>query len=216
MNDDWRLRVTMGARVQAADLGQQLSSGSVEHSLESGAGDRVAVSVDGDEVFVYAGTREQAARASDAITSLASARGWTIASTELRRWHPAAEEWEDPDAPLPSSPSELAAEHEELVESEREESARYGFSEYEVRIDAHTHRDTVTLAARLRDEGYPVLRRWKYLLIGAADEDSAQALADRLQPELPPGGTLTVEASLAAIEAETPPNPFAWFGGLGG
>jgi hypothetical protein len=59
------------------------------------------------------------------------------------------------------------------------------------------------------------VRRWRYLLISAADEDSARMLADRLTAECPPGCTVTVEASLAAVAADTPANPFAVFGGLG-
>ncbi len=85
-----------------------------------------------------------------------------------------------------------------------------------MRVQCASHRDTVQLAHRLRSEGIPYLRRWRYVLIGATDEESAAALAERLSAEAPPGSTVTTEASLAAIDAETPANPFAVFGGLGG
>jgi len=215
MNDDWRVQATLTNHAHAAELGELLGRGAVEHDLATAAGERVVVSVDAHELFLYAGTREQAELASEAVTRLAGERRWEV-TTELRHWHPVAEEWEDPDAPLPSGEASVAGEHAELVAHERAESRSLGFSEYEVRVGCASHRDTVELAQRLRSEGIPYLRRWRYLLIGAADEDAAAALAQRLSGEAPAGCTFTVEASLAAIRAEAPSNPFAVFGGLGG
>jgi hypothetical protein len=214
MNDDWRLRVTLRSSAAAAELGEALRRGRLEHELAASAAERVIVSVDGRELFVYGGTREQLERARQAIAALAGTRGWE-ADAELRHWHPTAEQWEDPDVPLPQSDSELAAERLERVAREREESRELGFSEYEVRVQCESHHDAAALAERLRREGLRPLRRWRYLVVGAGDEDVAQALAERLTGELPPGSTVTVEGSLAAVAAETPPNPFAVFGGLG-
>ena len=215
MSDDWRLRVTLAGSGEASELADQLQHGSLEHGLASGAGERVAVSVDDAEVFLYADARPQLDRARDAIDTLAASRGWR-AEAELRRWHPAAEEWEDPDAPLPRDASGTAAEHAELIGHEREESAELGSSEWEVRIQCHSHHDTVELAERLAAEGMQPVRRWRFLLVGAADEDTARQLADRLTRETPAGCTVTVEGTGAAVRAELPPNPFAVFGGLGG
>jgi hypothetical protein len=215
MHDDFRIRAVLADSRQARELGERLERGEVPHELATGAQDRVIVSVDGPEVFLYADTLEQAQRARRAIEALARGQNWTV-ETEIKRWHPVAEEWDDPDAPLPAAPEDLAAEHAELVARERAESGALGFSAYEVRIQCATHRDTVTLAERLRDEGLPVVQRWRYLLVGATDEDSAAALADRITQEAPPGTTVTVEASLGEIAAETGFSPFAVFGGLGG
>jgi hypothetical protein len=214
MNDDWRVRARLADGVRAAELAELMQRGELEHGLQSGAGDRVIVSVDDRDVFVYAGTREQSEAALEAIRAAAGRRGWS-AEVELRRWHPEAEEWADPEAPLPATAEERAAEHAELVERERAESAAHGFGEWEVRVECASHRDTVRLSEQLEGEGVPSVRRWRYLLISAADEDSARMLADRLTAECPPGCTVTVEASLAAVAADTPANPFAVFGGLG-
>jgi len=214
MNDDWRIRATLTSDSRASELGELLGRG-VDHDLATTAGERVIVSVDDHCMFLYASTREQAERASETLTKLAGDRGWEI-TTELRRWHPTAEEWKDPDAPLPSTDAAVEQEHAELIERERLESTRLGFSEYEVRVGCPSHRDTVALAHRLRSEGIPYLRRWRYLLVGATDEESAAALAKRLSGEVPADCTVTTEASLAAVNAELPPNPFAVFGGLGG
>jgi hypothetical protein len=215
MSDDWRLRAGFADHRQALEVAQALQTGQLEHELDTGAGGRVAVSLDESQLFVYADTREQAERAGAAIVTLAGRENWPV-QTDLTRWHPESEEWENPDVPLPETGPELAAERAERTARERAESNALGFPEYEVRVECRSHGDTVALAERLGREGVPSTRRWRYLLIGAPDEESAKSLADRLVTEVPAGTTVTVEASLAAIAAETPPNPFAVFGGLAG
>ena len=61
-----------------------------------------------------------------------------------------------------------------------------------------------------------VVRRWKYLLVGADNEDQANQIAQRLQGELPGGARLEVEPSGTLAWQARPSNPFAVFGGLGG
>jgi hypothetical protein len=214
MNDDWRVQATCPSTATAAAFGEQLRGGQLEHELESTAGDRVVVSVDGHELFLYAGTRPQAEKAADAIKALAASAGASV-RTELRRWHPASEEWADADLPLPASEAAVAAEHAEVIERERAEAATLHYSEYEVRVETGSRHETIAVAERLRADGIPSLRRWNYLLVGATDEQSASALAARISGDAPAGTTVTVEASLAAVAAETPANPFAVFGGLG-
>ena len=85
-----------------------------------------------------------------------------------------------------------------------------------MRVGTSSHRETLELAEKLRAEGIPCLRRWRYLLIGVADEDAASKLADRVRTLVPADATVEVEASIRTVEAETPANPFAVFGGLGG
>ena len=68
----------------------------------------------------------------------------------------------------------------------------------------------------VRHRRIPYLRRWRYVLTGAADEVAAQQLAERLERDAPLGSRITVEGTAAAVRDESPPNPFAVFGGLGG
>ncbi len=215
MNDDWRVQVTCPNTATAERLGDALREGEFQHSMRDAAGDRVVVSVDAHELFLYAGERPQAERAAEAVKSAASDQGLTV-RTELRRWHPVSEEWVDADLPLPVDEAALAAEHAALIERERAESANLKFSEFEVRVRTGSHRETLELADKLREEGLSCLRRWRYLLIGAADEDAANALADHLRELAPADSRIEVEASVTAVAADTPPNPFAVFGGLGG
>ena len=221
MSDDWRLRVSLAEETQARDLAERLARFASQHELSSWFSKRVVVSRDDSEVFCYADTREQADAAERAIRSLAGEHGWQL-STELRRWHSAAEEWEDPDEPLPQSAAQLAGEHSELVEHEREESLAQGFPDFEVRVRCATREEAAQLAQRLRDEGIPNVHRWRFVVVGAADEDSANALAERIRREAPPRSEVSAEASVQEITAEAPEistpynNPFAVFGGLGG
>ena len=216
MSDDWRIEVGLFEHGRAHALTERLDAGKLGDDLEEEFGKRLVVSADPPNVFVYAGEREQAEAAETKIRALAAEHGWDI-ETQLRRWHPTAEEWEDPDKPLPTTDAERLAEHQALLAQEREDSDIRGYPEYEVRIECPSHHDTVKLDKRLRAEGFPTVRRWKYLLVGAADEDSANALAERLRGEAPQGSTVTAEASLRQTYDDEPTRgSFAIFGGLGG
>jgi len=215
MNDDWRLRVEFHEDGVAHALSERLNAAEIEHDLEKSFADRVIVSVDGAEVFAYAGTREQAERAEQLIRKVAAEHDWKLES-ELKHWHPTSEQWEDPDLPLPQTDADRLAEHAALMERERAESETRGYPEYEVRIQCRTHQETLELAERLRVNGLPAVQRWQYLLLGAVNEDAADELAVRVRELVPEGSTVTVEASLPALADGTPGNPFAIFGGLGG
>jgi hypothetical protein len=216
MSDDWRLKVALVDDGAAKALTERLEAERLGEDLEASVGDRVVVSGEGADVFIYADTREQADAAADVIRGLATEHKWDV-ELELKRWHPTAEEWKDPDVPLPQSDAERAAEHAQLVAKEREEGAERGYAPYEVKVQCSHHRETVNLADQLRGEGLPVIRRWRYLIVGASDEDSANALAERLRAEAPSGATVTAEVSERAAWDDDPGRgSFAWFGGLGG
>jgi hypothetical protein len=216
MSDDWRLQVGLFDDGAARELTERLAAERLGENVETAFGDQLIVSVDGPDVFCYAGERAHAELAADAIRTIAAERGWDV-ELRLKRWHPTAEEWEDADVPLPTTDAERAAEHAQRIAKEREESAARGYAEYEVRVQCSSHRETVELTERLEDEGLPVVRRWRYLLVGASDEDAANALAERLRAEAPPGSTVIAEVSQRALWDEDPARgSFAVFGGLGG
>ena len=215
MSDDWRLRIHLTEPGRGRLLAENLTAGQIDHELTQALADRAAVTHDEDDVFVYAATRQDAERATELAQSLASQRGWKV-ETQLAQWHPEAEEWESPDTPLPSTPDELAAEHAERIENEREEFQHQGYAEFEVRVQCQSRAEAVALQERLRSDGIPSLRRWRYVLVGAADEDAAQTLAQRISSEAPAGAVVRTEATGRAATEMAPGNPFALFGGLGG
>ncbi|HET9186128.1 MAG TPA: hypothetical protein VFN82_08255 [Solirubrobacterales bacterium] len=215
MNDDWRLQIDVHDESKARALTERLRADQLEHDLSAAFHDRVIVSQDGSTLFLYAGTREQAERAQEAVEADARRHDWTI-EVDLRHWHPSAEEWEGPDMPLPEDDAARLAEHEALIAREREQTAATGHPELEVRVDLPSRHDAVRFAEQLREEGLPAVHRWKFLLVGATDEDMAKELADRIRDEAPAGSRVNVEGTWAAAYAERPPNPFAVLGGLGG
>jgi|SRR5437764_10528127 len=215
MADDWRLRISFQGDSRADELRERLEATDLEHTLEDRFQDRVAVSADDDEVFAYAGTREQVEAVGELVRSEATEHGWQV-ELELRRWHPTAEDWEDPDNPLPTTDADKAAEHAALIERERQESAASGHPEFEVRVKFHSHHVAVEFADRLEQEGFAVARRWHFLLVGAPDEDTANALAERIRQQAPPGTVVNSEGSQLTVAEGSGGNPFAYFGGLGG
>jgi hypothetical protein len=215
VNDDWRLQVGVHDPEHIHQMVEQLEARELEHDLSTEFADRVIVSRDDATVFLYAGSREQIEAARDVVAGLGERHGWPL-SVDLKRWHQIAEDWEDPDKPPPSSDAEKAAEHEALMSAERQQSEQTGQPEYEVRIDLPSRHEAVHFAERLRNEGIPVVRRWKFVLVGAASEDDARALAERIREEAPPSSRIAVEGTWREAYAEGPPNPFAVLGGLGG
>jgi hypothetical protein len=215
MNDDWRLQIDAREESHGRALVGGMAADRLQHDLSDKFHDRVVVTRDGATVFLYAGAREQAELGRDAVLAEAQEQGWTV-DVNLRHWHPSAEDWEDPDKPLPEDDAARLAEHEALMTTEREETAKNGHPEFEVRVDLPSRHDAVRFSERLREEGLPAVHRWKFLLVGVTDEDSAKALAERLRGEAPAGSRVSVEGTWAKAYAERPPNPFAVLGGLGG
>ena len=53
----------------------------------------------------------------------------------------------------------------------------------------------VALARRLENEGRVVVRRWKFLVIGASNSDEAQEVAEQIKAEAPPDARVYAEQS---------------------
>ena len=215
MNDDWRVRINLHEEGVAHDLTEQFDANELEHDLEQSFHERVIVSQDGPVVFCYAGSREQAERVRELAGQVAQRHGWSI-DTEIAQWHPVSEEWESPDEPRPASPADVEEEREMRVEDEREESAEQGYPDFEVRVQCASRHDAGVLSRQLDAEGIAHVHRWSYLLIGAADEDAANALAERLRGEAPQGCEVVVEMNRRSVYEHRPFNPFTLLGGLGG
>ena len=209
MGEDWRASATINADEHALRLLEDLRERRVARDVRSRLGERVAVSVGDGRVFLYAGTREAVREALRVAGDVLAEHG-IEADFTVARWHPAAEEWEPADVPLPRSDSERAAEHERLEQRDTEESQATGVAQWEVRVELASHRDAVALGERLEADSYAVVRRWTFLLVGANSEDEATELARTIELFAPPGSRIEVEPSVT-----TDFTPFAVFGGLG-
>jgi hypothetical protein len=219
MAEDWRLTVRLQEAEEARELARRLQASDLEHELETAFHDRVVVSRDDSTVFCYANRRSQAEAARRTIERLGNQHNWSM-QIELERWHPVAERWEPPGAALPVTAEERLEERAELIDSERDESREQGFPVFEVRVQCESRRDAEALAQRLAAEGIPTAHRWRFVVAGADDEDSGNALAKRIREEAPPGTSVTIEGSVQEVTQDVPYgipfSPFSVLGGLGG
>jgi hypothetical protein len=182
--DDWRVTVTFRDDADVQQAVRSVREHEVEDDVRSRLGHRVAMSVDGPTVFLYAGT-EDTAREADRVVREVLAQHQLSAEFALDRWHPLEEEWEDVSVPMPDTAEQRAAEHQRLVDTETQDSLAAGQAGWEVRVELPSHHQAVELAERLQAEGRPVIRRWKYLVVGANNEDDASALAEAIGQEIP-------------------------------
>jgi hypothetical protein len=193
--DDWRIRIEVEEESHAGGLLERLGlelGGEAADLAKELAARRLAVSHDGNVVFVYAASRSEAVQAQAIVGAVLREQGLEARTSTIEHWLMAEERWDD------EAPGDTW-EAEEL---------REGYAPWEVRVELDSHGEANELADRLEAEGYSVERRWRYLIVGAESEDDARALAERLHGEVQLGGEVVWES--------VPGNPFAIFGGLGG
>ena len=191
MADDWRIQIQVGEADGLLErLGDALGGEAAELAGELEKR-RLAVSRDGDELFVDAGSRAEAERARDVIAAVLQAEKIEAKTSAIEHWLDAEDRWDD----------------EPAGETWEEEELDRGYAPWEVRVTLPSHREARTLAETLEGEGYSVDRRWRYLIVGTASKEDAETLAARVHGEVEPGGDLVWET--------VPGNPFAVFGGLG-
>ncbi|HEU5214342.1 MAG TPA: hypothetical protein VFU30_02245 [Gaiellaceae bacterium] len=194
MADDWRITIEVEEEEHATGLLDRLG-GDLDAEARELAHDlkerRLAVSRDGDTVFVYAASRAQAELAHDVVEAVLRKQGFAARASRIEHWLDDEDRWDD----------------EPPGETWEEEELDRGFAPWEVRVECPSHEKARELAEQLEAEGYKPERRFQYLIVGAATREDADALAARLHGEVEPGGELVWETS--------PANPFAIFGGLG-
>jgi hypothetical protein len=190
--DDWRVSITFQEPAHAGRLAELLREHRVTDDARRRLGNRIVVSEDGGELFLYAGS-EDAAREAEHLVRDVLAQHQMGADVTVSRWHPAEEEWADAGAPLPETAEQRNAEHERLIAEETKDSLACGYCLWECRVDLPSHREAVELAARLRAEGYQVTRRWKFLALGTDNEDAVSDLAKAVQGVAPADVTIHTE-----------------------
>ena len=192
--DDYRIRIEIedehaGGLLERLGLGLSGEAADLASDLEAR---RLVVSRDGDDLFVYAATPAEAENARSVIQAELRDNDTAAVTGPVEHWLDEEDRWSD-DPP---------------ADSWEEEAIDRGFAPWEVRVGMATHADARDLADRLEQEGFAVERRWRYLIVGTASKEEADALAARVHGEVEPGGELVYET--------VPGNPFAVFGGLGG
>jgi hypothetical protein len=192
-DNDWRVTVRLHESGHTGEAIAHLSTHKVEREVHNRLGGRAMVGTDGvDELYVYAHTKDAAAAASQTVTEVLGSHGLS-ADFDIERWHPIEEEWESADVELPSTAAEIEAERARLDAEETGQSLAEGHALFEVRVQLPSHRDSVALATRLLAEGYPVVRRWRFLVVGANNRDQAEDFAAKIRPEVPAGAVISIE-----------------------
>jgi hypothetical protein len=192
-HDDWRVRIELPDEGGAQDLLGRLGlrQSSAEELADELREHRLAVSQDGNTVFVYAASGMQAEQAARIVETELNDQGVTPSRFVTERWLRDEERWnDDPEQP-----------------DVEEQLLQRGYAPWEVRVEANSLREAHDLAEQLRREGYDVSRTFTYVIAGAGSREEAVELARRIHGEVEPGGELVYEVQ--------PQNPFAVFGGLG-
>ena len=191
--DDWRIRIELPDEEGARGLLERLGFArrNAEELAEELREHRLAVSRDGDTVFVYAASGMQAEQASRIVEEELADGGWEPRRLVTERWLHDEERWDD-------EPVGLYPEDDLLAR---------GYAPWEVRVQTKTLKEANELADRLHEEGYGVSHTFTYVIAGTASREEAVELARRIHGEVEPGGELVYEVQ--------PQNPFAVFGGLG-
>jgi hypothetical protein len=191
-SDDWRIRIDVeDVHDRLLErLGVELDDEARELAAEL-RGRRLAVSRDGDEIFVYTASRVEAERAQKVVESELRTLDVEAKTSKVEHWLEDEERWDD----------------EPKAETWEDEELDQGYAPWEVRVTAPSHQDAKALVEQLESEGYRPLRRFQYVIVGTASKEDADRLAERLHGEVEGGGALVHEVE--------PAHPFAIFGGLG-
>lgn len=189
-HDDWRIRIDLsyeqgGAERMLERLG--LIDSAAEDLADELRDARLAVTQEGDSVFVYADSQQQAERARAIVERELVDDGVEPGEIRIERWLADEDRWDD-EPQAPTVEDELLAR---------------GYAPWEVRVERGTYAEARELADRLEAEGYSVVRRFRYLLVGAESREDAERLARRLHGEVEPGGELVWEV--------LPQRPFVLF-----
>jgi len=193
-SNDWRVTVSLTDPAQVEQARRSFSTHEADEDARRRLGRSIAVGAGDSQIFLYAGT-EVAARDAERVAREILARHGIQAEFALDRWHPIAEEWQNPDVAMPQTETERQAEHQRLEDAETAESVATGTAQWEARVEFPSHHEAVALADKLRSEGRTVIRRWKFLVVGANNEDDARALAEQIKREAPPDALVQAEHS---------------------
>ena len=193
-SNDWRVTISLTDPAHLERARRSFSEHEVEEDVRRRLGRSIAMGAGDSQVFLYAGT-ENAARDAERVARDVLAQQGIEAEFAVHRWHPIEEEWESPDVAMPRTEADRQAEHERLEKAETAESLATGSAQWEARVEFPSHHEAVALASKLRAEGRTVVRRWRFLVVGANNEDDARELADQIRREAPPDATVSAEHS---------------------
>jgi hypothetical protein len=194
MSEEWRVEVELDDERHGFSLGERLRSHSIDDEARERLVGRAIVTRDGSRLFVYTGNEEAAREAERVLRELLAADELS-ADVWVSRWHPDAETWKDASEPMPDSEADRIAEYRGREAAALEKAERTGEMPFEVRLDLPKLSDALTLVDELREQGHPVERRWRHVMVGAPTEERAGEIAEELRSRVPAGAEIEIEAS---------------------
>ncbi len=189
---DWRVTISLSDQAHVEQARRSFSETEVEHDVRRRLGRNIVVGMGDSQIFLYAGTELAATEAERTARGVLGQLG-IEAEFAVHRWHPIEEEWRSPDVAMPQTEAERQAEHQRLEDAETAESVAIGSPQWQARAELGSHREAVALAGKLQGEGYAVVRRWRFLIVGANNEDDAQGFAEHIRQEAPPDAQVRAE-----------------------
>jgi hypothetical protein len=199
--DEWRVEIDLDDEAHGFGIGERLRAHGLDDEARKRLGGRVVVTRDGPRVFLYAGS-EAEAREAEAVARELVANDDLSADITATRWHPVAEEWQDATAPLPQTEAEEREELRDRDWNEMAEAVDEGSYDWLVKAELPSRDEAAQLEERLRGEGLPVHRRWRYLTVDVLTEDHANELGTRLR-EQEPEAEVWIEAKPDDIPSPT-------------
>ena len=183
-DEDWRVEVELDDEEHGYSLGERLRALDLDDEARKRLGREVIVTRDGSRLFLYTVTQEEAQEAARVVEELTAAESLT-AQFQTTRWHPVEEEWKDASLPLPRTPAEEALERQRREERERQEVAAGGDYDWQVHVRARDRAEAAALERQLLDQALPAKRRWRFVTIGALNEEQADEIASTVRRGLP-------------------------------
>ena len=197
MSDAWRVIVTFGEPAPTERAALELSGHEIEAQVRQRLHARVAVSVTDLHLYLCTGTRNSAVAADEVIRAVLAAHHLR-ATVVTHFWDPSINRWINSADSVPDDTdlTLMPDEHRHGPASEIAADTRIadatGLATWQVRVKLPSHHDTVTFARRLKAQGHPPVRHWRHLLVGARNQDEAQALAAAIHAQAPPWTVISV------------------------
>jgi hypothetical protein len=198
VRDEFRVEVELDDEERGYSVRERLRALDLDDDARRRLGSSVMITRDGSRLFLYAESLSQACEAESVVRSLVEADELS-AEIRVTRWHPVEEAWKDASIPLPTTADEEEAELSAREAAEVLEAEREGEYDWHVVVHLSGRAEAARLAGRLAAEGFPVRRRWRYVVAGVPTEERAEGLAARLRSELSEDADVRIEVDLSDV-----------------
>jgi hypothetical protein len=202
-NEDWRVEINLDDEHEGYDIGERLRSQDLDDEARARLGERVYVSRNGPQLYLYAGSEQQAREAELVVRELVEADDLSAEFAGVTRWHPVEQEWKDASSPLPRTEPEIHQELEHREEAERTEVAEEGAYDWLVKINLPSAADAKRLADTLDAAGHRVHRIWRWVTVDVLTEEIGNELIASVQEAVPADAEIWLEGNLDDARSPT-------------